>query len=344
MTLPGLRLAFALAFAAAPASAYGIQYVCDPSIGAGVCATMQTTIAAEYASAFSNANAVIYVTLGGLSGAVAENTQYYNTVNYSTYYSALSENEADANDVTAVNSLGGSTTNPVIAGDGVAVTSALDAALGLFGAIGITTSDTSCLIGNAGCYNDIITMSNSLSFYYDTGSYTSGEYDFFTALEHETDEALGTSSCIANTTGTPAIGAGCTNNGIGVSAADLFRYSADGTRSFLGTNGNQAEGSLAYFSIDGGMTDIANYNNTNNGADYGDWSTGCTYVQDADGCNAIKGAGLNILNDGGVEIQVLDAVGYNPAPEPGTAAMFAVGAAVMTGLAWWRRSWRRAGR
>jgi hypothetical protein len=329
-----LAVAFC-AFAAAPAFADGIQYTCDPGITASVCATIQTTIAGQYANVFTNANAVIYVQYGSIGG-VASNTQFYNTVTYTNYYNALQGNETDANDVTAVNSLGGNATNPVVSGYGVAVTSALDAALGLAGAIGITTSNASCTIGNAGCYNDIITMSNSVNFYYDSGPYTNGFYDFYTALEHETDEALGTSSCIRGTTGTPALSAGCTNNGNGVSAADLFRYSSAGTRSFIGPGADQALGSAAYFSINSGATSIAAYNNTNNGADYGDWSTNCTFVQDAAGC--VTGSGTNIRNDGGPEVAVLDAVGYSlVAPEPASAGMLALGLGFVAGFVIWRR-------
>jgi len=257
-------------------------------------------------------------------------------------------------------SLRGGTTNPVGSSDGVAVTSSLDAALGLAGAYGVNTSDQSCTIGNSGCYNDIITVSKSLAFYYDIGSYISGEYDFFTAVEHETDEALGTSSCIANTPGgtAPTPSSGCANGQYGqaipgVSAADLFRYSAPGTRTFVGANGNQAEGSSAYFSINGGKTPIAWYNNTNNDNDYGDWEAACKYVQDAVGCNNSTSAGLNITNDGGAEVAALDAVGYNltnygevisginpvAAPEPDTTELVAWGLlAVLAGGIVRRRS------
>ncbi len=122
-------------------------------------------------------------------------------------------------------------------------------------------------------------------------------------------------------------------NGTG-SAADLFRYSAPGTRSFLGTNANQALGSLAYFSINSGTTNIVPYNNTNNDDDYGDFSTSCLYVQDATGCPGQ--VGLTIDNDSGVELKLLDSVGYTLttlgkqevgelAPEPSSVVMVVAG-------------------
>jgi hypothetical protein len=347
----GFRLA-ALALAAIPAFASGIVYDCDTTdsnkIGSSVCTTLQTTIAGQYASIFSNANALIYIQYGSIGG-VAQNTQVYNTVSYSTYYSKLLSGESGTADVTAVGSLGGGTTNPVVAADGVAVTSALDAALGLSGALGINSSGGSCSGIGLGttvadsCFNDIITVSNTWGLYYDVGQYQPGQYDFFTAVEHETDEALGTASCLQEVSGIPLVSGGCGNGGPGVSAADLFRYSATGVRSFLGPGGNQATGSLAYFSINSGATDLAPYNNTPNTGDYGDWSTYCKYVQDAFGCSNSSG-NLTIQNDGGAEIAVLDAVGYNLtaqgkslseayAPEPGTIGLLAVGLGMLAGFA-----------
>jgi invasion protein IalB len=99
---------------------------------------------------------------------------------------------------------------------------------------------------------------------------------------------------------------------------------------------------MAYFSINGGQTQIAPYNNSTNGDDYGDWATTCKYLQDAEGCN-LQG-GLNIANDGGVEIVVLGAVGYNlteegqslsaaTVPEPGTIGMVAAGLGLLAGFA-----------
>lgn len=332
--------------------------------------TLLTTIADQYNTKtgsinglFTNATASIYVQLNNTGGDVADNDQFYTTVSYQNYYLALKANESGANDVTAVNSLpvctaanggGASCVNPVAAGDGVALTtplySVLNAKVTLGGSIfgictdfqsgsGCTVSGGthygSCTLGTSNCYNDIINVSNSASgnpAIYFSGTYVNGDYDFFTAVEHETDEALGTASCIGNTTGTPQISTGCTNGGTGVSAADLFRYSAPGVRSFTST----ATGSSAYFSINNGAFNIVSWNNSANGGDYGDFSTNCKHVQDVDGCNS--GSGMTLENDGGVEIALLDAVGYNltstgqsfddgglTSPEPSTVVMALAG-------------------
>jgi len=97
----------------------------------------------------------------------------------------------------------------------------------------------------------------------------------------------------------------------------------------------------AYFSYDGGTTNGANsfvYNTNANGADYADFLNNCPAgplsVQDAYGCPGVD-AGLSILNDGGAEVNILNAVGYDlAAPEPGTMALFGLG---LTAIALYRR-------
>jgi hypothetical protein len=237
----------------------------------------------------------------------------------------------------AVASLGSFTVNPVVADSGVALSSALATALGLATAadsVGITVSGDTCTLGSAGCYNAVETLTSTPNtWYYRNGAQGSGTYDIYSAIEHETDEVLGTASCLAGNgnASSVAVSVNCTNglNGnpsTAVSAADLFRYSAPGIRSYIGAGGNQADGSLAYFSINSGKTDLAAYNNSPNGADYGDWDSSLNRVQNAYGTPDTSG--VNITNDGGSEIAVLDAVGYNlvplsaTAPEPGTMALF----------------------
>ena len=79
----------------------------------------------------------------------------------------------------------------------------------------------------------------------------SGEYDAIGVLEHEISEDMGR---VANY--------GFNN----YSALSLFRYISDGT---LATTGNES----AYFSIDGGNTNLAEFNNGSNGGDPGDWAS-----------------------------------------------------------------------
>jgi hypothetical protein len=152
-----------------------------------------------------------------------------------------------------------------------------------------------------------------------SGAQPSLDYDYFSIVQHETDELLGTASCTDIESGPTAV-----NNcpGIGPSAVDLFRYSAPGTRVFNSLTN-------AYFSPNGGTTDTDgnNYNTTAANDDYADFSTNCKFVQDATGC---LGKSFNITSDyasgTGPEIQILNAVGYDltstAAPEPGTIVLF----------------------
>ena len=314
-----------------------ITYTCDSGLTAdGTCAVLNSAIANLYNSTFTNANASIYIQYGATG--LASSLQYSTNVTYRAYADALAAHEGDANDVTAVGSLGGDTTNPVVEGRGVTLTSALAAALGLTAtadSLGISTSNASCTLGSAGCYNGIVTVTNAANtWYYESGPQPSGTYDIFTAIEHETDEVLGTPSCITGSGNNPATittSVNCTNGldgnpALGVSAADLFRWAGAGTRSFL----SSANGTTAYFSINGGTTNIAGYNNQPNGADYGDWDSGALRVQNAFGTPDTNGT--NIGNDGGAEVAVLDAIGYNlsaSVPEPGTMLLLGAGLVVV---------------
>jgi hypothetical protein len=259
---------------------------------------------------------------------LASTLQYFTNVSYSIYETALVAEEDDANDTTAIASLGGSATNPVVGSDGVALSSALATVLGLAtqaGSVGIAPSGAACLLGSPGCYNGRITVSDAANtWYFRSGAQPAGTYDFYSAVEHETDEVLGTVSCLVgdnNNASTITTSLNCRNGtpSLAVAAADLFRYGSPGVRSYL----TSANGTGAYFSIDGGVTNVASYNNQPNGEDYGDWTPSPLRVQNAQGTP--DKSGFDITNDGGSEIEVLDAVGYNlktvTVPEPGTSGM-----------------------
>ncbi len=309
------------------AGATGITYVCDPSIPTSECTTLNTTIAGQYASTFSNANASIFITFGNTG--LGSSSQYLNFVSYSTYRTALTaDSSGDAVDTAALASL--PVTEPAIFdGGNIEVTSALEEALGLGTGAGATSSLGYCAIpGSAGCYNGVITLATpsmvaeyGQGYYYGTGIQAANEYNINSIVEHETDEILGTASCIDTTGANLADGCG----GTIASAVDLFRYQAPGTRVFESTTPG------AYFSYNGGVTngaDGAIYNTQPNGNDYADFTQNCQFVQDDEGC---LGSTQYITTDGGAEINILDAVGYNlneqPAatPEPATLSLFGSG-------------------
>ncbi len=339
-----------------------ITYTCAANVDAaqaGTCNFLNTTVAGLYASAFSDANANIYVQMGS-TGLGESTTGYYNTLSYSTYLADLTANSVASGDsiqVAAVSALNSYDTT-AYGSDSVVITSALGEALGvpdqdLFG----TTGSTFCTIGTTGCYNGIITITNNTSILYwnqEGGSETSSEYDFYSVVEHETDEVLGTASCISTQSIhlTDACNGYTADNGA-PSAVDLFRYNSAGNLAlnYAACIGTGSCPSGAYFSYNGGATNGAPggpvYNTVANGNDYADFVAGACpggpyYVQDGTGC---PGSNPAINTDGGAEINILNAVGYeltSSTPEPGGMVLVGGAFAILLGVRSYRRRKRTA--
>lgn len=134
-------------------------------------------------------------------------------------------------------------------------------------------------------------------------------YDLRAVAQHEMDEVLGTSSGVGDTL---------------PETADLFRYGGPGTRSWAtGTS------VTAFFSVNQGTTNIVTYNQNGQG-DYGDWVVhNPGFVQDWAGSP-------NQTPNLGVELRLLDVIGYRlaPIPEPTTIGLLFAGGA---GAVFWRR-------
>jgi PEP-CTERM motif len=344
----------------------GISYTCAANVAASTCNYLNGTIAGLYNNTFTNANANIYIQFG-TTDLASSTSGFYNLVTYNTYAAALTATATkDAVDTGALAAL------PLDAAaygkSDVSITSALAAALGITarangdGLItGTTAGGAACAapagsnVLPAGCYDGIVTMSNAASWYYQdqVGPEGPSQFDFYGTVEHEVDEILGTASCISTTGGAltdpcDAIAAGTTPKPVNTagtpSDVDLFRYS--------GKNNLVLDKSLsttpgAYFSYNGGTSNGATgkiYNTLANGNDYADFlvSSPCQTkqaIQDATGC-AGKDAGLSILNDGGAEINILDAIGYNlkSTPEPAMMGLLGVGLASLAGFKFRRRN------
>ena len=303
-----LHAAATLVFSAALANA-GLTYTCDPTINAtmaGLCNTLNTTTAALYNNTFSNINANIYIKFGatGLGGSYG----YLNLVPYATYVNAATAHASGSTVQTDAADALKSYAAPIYGSGMVNLATALGLSLGLPGMAGTMSNGNYCVLPATNCYVGIITITNDpqTSLYYRTGTIGRNAFDFFTVVEHETDEILGTSSCI-DTTG-PTLANPC---GTGVPAAvDLFRYSASGKLIPLSSLSTVPG---AYFSWNGGASQTPFYNTLDNGNDYADFLSTCPaavyYVQDADSCGGTA-PGLDITNDGGVEISILNALGY----------------------------------
>jgi len=343
---------------AAPAFG-GITYVCnttsadDPdTYAAGTCNYLNSTIAGLYSSAFTNANATIYIQMG-ITGLGSSTSGYYNFVSYSSYAAALAAEDgagtvrADA--LAALSSIDASSSYD---SDSVWVTSALGTALGLPNMVGTTAGGAACFTGTSGCYNGIITITTPANLSSETGgtqglywdqnggSQPGNDYDFYSVVEHETDEVLGTASCMDTQGATltdPCDAASGATAGTGTpSAVDLYRYNSSGHLAFnsncigVGLTATVNCPAGAYFSYNGGATNgnpNGNaYNELANGNDYADFDAytcgvGPYNVQDGTGC---PGSHPWINSDGGAEINILDAVGFNiqnPTPEPATVGL-----------------------
>lgn len=179
------------------------------------------------------------------------------------------------------------------------------------------------------------------------------EYDAETTMEHETDEVLGiggAGSQLNNANDDPNYA----SDFFGVNALlegpmDLYRYSSPGVGSFDFTDavapgctllglppGACTDGPSPYFSVDGGKTAIDTFNQMFPaiGGDAGDWGLnfsalcpggagigGTGDVQDAFSCNNHQAD----VAPGTPSFDALEAIGYDPVPEPAAWAMVLLG-------------------
>jgi len=247
-------------------------------------ATIMNTISNAilvYETKFSD-NVTVTITFKEMATGLGMSSTFIGTVPYATFYSDLVADSKTTNDVLAlanVPSNGG--INPVDNTSSIRMTTANQRAIGIPANPPPGSSDSTISLNIS-----IINIDRAIN--------NPSKYDLVAVVSHEIDEALGTISGLTRPNAAPV---------------DLFRYTAGGLRSFT-TSGDDA-----WFSIDGGLTDLVRYNQ-NAGGDYGDWwSIGVAHtprVQDAAGTPGVQ---LNL----GVELTLLDVIGWDlviPAPTP----------------------------
>jgi hypothetical protein len=118
---------------------------------------------------------------------------------------------------------------------------------------------------------------------------TSGQYDFVGTVAHEFSEVMGRLMLDGGRVGFYPHS---------FTALDLFHFSGAHVRDFSGTK-------AGYFSVDGGVTNLQNFN-TNPAGDYGDWSS----AKGADAFNAFATPGT-ALPISSADVTALDAIGWN---------------------------------
>jgi hypothetical protein len=204
--------------------------------------------------------------------------------------------------------------------DFIVSTSANFRALGYIGTDGLLGSDGF----NDGTFDGIVLLdaaSVQAGLYTFTPSVGPGQFSGLDVLYHEVDEVLGIGgdgsflNFVANGVDFDAIG-----------PLDPYRYDYfTGLKSYT-TDPN----TISYFSVDGGNTRIAPFNQINPPGffgDYGDWGRfacddGLNSIQEWAGCS---GEPYLPFTSDGWESTALQSIGYNMVPEPGTWALLILG-------------------
>jgi PEP-CTERM motif len=303
--LAGLIMAFA-----PPKPAYTLSIVptFNPNLSADAVTVINSAIA-FYQSTFSDP-IMVNIEFHNMASGLGQSLTFFTTQSYAVYRTALGNDATSANDATALANTPGGVNNPVTGSTSINVATANGRAVGLntpSGNFGSTCA-TSGFVGDS-CIGLNVSQTT-------TGG---GIFSLLAVVEHEMDEALGLSSELPNLTflgGHPR-------------PEDLFRWASAGVRSFS-ANPNVAGCSsgagapAAFFSIDGGVTNLNQFNNCNNGGDYGDWiSHTPSQVQDA----FTNGTGSPFLTATSSETVALDVIGYTlvPVPEPASLLLLGLG-------------------
>jgi len=325
------------AFVARSADAMVITPIFDSSItslsNAATVEAAFNTVANDYATSFSSpATVYIGVSWGSVDGyALPSNAvgasvdPLYGYFNYSqirSYFTnAAAANPTDTALTTFVANM------PATAPSGpkrYVIPAAETKALGL-----VSGSNTSKdgYIGFAG--------NSATGFDYNpTDGITSGTFDFRAVAAHEIDEVLGRISGLTSSNSTYR------------TPFDLMRYGAPGSLSF-------SYNAAAYFSINGGRTNLGNFNNSPYGGDRSDWLTltGSSDIQDAfistgqnlnltatdlTGLDALGWAGVNAGDNGSsptsIVFNLVEDFPSASVPEPAALGILAIGLALAGSL------------
>ena len=267
-----------------------VGLIINPTFNANVDAATQTVInnaIAFYRNTFTT-NITVNIEFHNMNTGLGSSSFVVYSVPYSSYRTALGTNASSADDAVALANTPAGAFNPINGSANLDVKSANGRALGLnTPEVLMNSTGSPCpAFTGAGCIGINVTLANSI------GNLTA-------VVEHEIDEILSLGSALSGTT-TPA----------NPWAEDLFRWASPGVRSYNAnaSTTNPCSAPSAFFSIDGGVTNLNQFNNCNNGGDYGDWITHTpSQVQDAI-TNFSASPFLTVTSS---EVRALDVTGYS---------------------------------
>jgi len=231
-----------------------------------------------FEASFTNPVTVnIQVDYGHLGHDLLGQSSYgLNTYSFSQITAALTQNSKSADDASAIASL--PATDPIPGTHHYVMTPAEAKALGLLGA-------TTTLDGTA-------TFSSTAPFDYDrSDGITAGQYDFQGTVAHEFSEIMGRElNAIGNEVQT--------GEANGYYLYDLFKFTAEGARSFVGTT-------PGYVSFDNGVTNLNDFNSDPDD-DFGDWA------QSAGDDSFLAFSGTGVVNAvTPTDLRVMDVLGWD---------------------------------
>ncbi len=221
------------------------------------------------------------------SGALGESETYLNSYSYSSIKSALANV-----DPSAASSL------PVSAPGEMWLSDAQAEALGLAGT------------NNSGTVDAYAGFSSVYPFTYNPNNRAvSGDYDFIGVVEHEFTEDMGRIDLFNESLG---------GGQHGYSLLDLYHYTLPGVHTYTGTSAD-------YFSVNGGVTNLDNFNSNPNG-DLGDWAASAGN----DSFLAFSNSGVeNVVSQ--TDITEMNALGFEIAGQNGIVVAATTSEAVQGG-------------
>jgi hypothetical protein len=290
----GSMAAFLVAGAAPARANLAFNITWDPSLSTNDAANMANVesafnyAAGQLSSLFSN-NVTMNITVAAAAGTgiLGQSSTNLDYADYSTMRSAALANNPG---------LVIPATDPVAGTHNWVVSTAQEKALGL----APYTINT----------DGIFTFGAGWNYTYDPNNRAvPGEFDFIGIAEHEISEILGRIPGLGNT--------GFGDNTPDYLEYDLFRYTGSTTNVAL------TAGSNIWFSTDGGITDLKEFNTGAGGSDPQDWASGTD-----DSFNAFSSSGVE--NDiTPVDIAAMQSIGYTLTPEPATFGLISVAVAGM---------------